>query len=116
VFVETCHRDALAAQRSRGIRPANRLPDGTLVLEEPRFDAMAGRLETHWYWAGPNGYGDKFASVRIYTVTELTTLMKRAGLAIRCAYRGCSQDLFDGGGEGLAARLGLLGERIEEES
>jgi SAM-dependent methyltransferase len=113
VFVETCHRDAVAVQRSRGTSPANRLPDGTLVLEEPRFDAMAGRLETCWHWAGPNGSGEKFASIRIYTATELTVLMKRAGLAIRSAHRGCSLDLFDGGGEGLAARLGLLSERIE---
>jgi D-alanine-D-alanine ligase len=111
VFIETCHRDATAASLSRGMRPANRLPDGTLVLEEPRFDPIAGRLETRWFWAGPNSAGEKSASVRIYTATELVVLMKEAGLRFQSAHRGCSEDLFDVEGECLGGRLGLLGER-----
>jgi len=116
VFIETCHRDGVAASASRGVRPASRLPDGTLVLEEPRFDPIAGHLETRWYWSGPNGAGEKFASVRIYTATELMALMKRAGLRIRSAHRGCSEDLFCADGEGLGGRIGLLGERVGEAS
>jgi SAM-dependent methyltransferase len=113
VFVETCHRDAVAARMARGVRPVNRLPDGTLVLEEAHFDPIAGRVETRWYWAGPNGIGEKSASLRTYTATELSALMKRAGLRVRSALRGCSEDLFDvQRGEGLCERLGLLGERV----
>jgi SAM-dependent methyltransferase len=114
VFIETCHRDALAASIARGMRPVSRLQDGTLVLEEPRFDPIAGRSETHWYWAGPSGTGEKTASLRIYTATELTALMKRAGLRFRSAHRGCSEDPFDVEGEGLGGRLGLLGERLAD--
>jgi len=116
VFLETCHRDAGVAQKLRGVRPPTRLRDGTRVLEVARFDPRSGRLEIGCSWTGPNGSGEKFASVRIYTVSELTTLTKRAGLMIRSAHRGCSADPFDPKGKGLNGRLGLLAERVEEAS
>src|ERR1017187_8665103 len=49
VHVDTMHRDIVAAKMSRGDRPASRLGDGTLVVEEPVFDPIAGRVKTSWY-------------------------------------------------------------------
>jgi D-alanine-D-alanine ligase len=90
VFVETNHRDQLVIGLSRNPRPAQRLPDGTLFVEEPRFDPVAGRLETTWYWSGAGGSGAKRASVRMYTATELVELMRAAGLVVRSTHNGCS--------------------------
>jgi SAM-dependent methyltransferase len=106
LFVETIHRDLVAARLARGQPPSQRLADGTLVVEEPRFDAVSGRMETSWYWAGPAGQGKKTASLRVYTATELVRLLERAGLRFRSAHQGCSTERFDLGG-----RLGLLAER-----
>jgi len=111
VFVETNHRDATAAFLARGATPSQRLPDGTLVIEEPRFDALEGRVETCWYWSGPAGHGEKPASLRVYTATELVRLLDRAGLRVRSAHRGCSPEPFRAEGPDLGGRLGLLAER-----
>ncbi len=111
VFVETNHRDLMAAFLARGVAPSQRLPDGTLVVEEPRFDAVSGRMETCWYWSGPGGQGRKPASLRVYTATELVGLLQRAGLRFRSAHRGCSAEPFRSEGPDLGGRLGLLAER-----
>ena len=42
VLIETMHRDFIAAKL--GSKPAQRLPDGTLVVEEPSFDPIRGRI------------------------------------------------------------------------
>ena len=111
VLVETNHRDAAVALLSRGGSLSTRLSDGTLVVEQPRLDALAGRVETCWYWSGPNGSGSKPASIRVYTATELIRLMERAGLRFRSAHRGCSPDPFHAAGPEMGGRLGLLAER-----
>lgn len=111
VFVETNHRDALAVFLARGIAPSERLPDGTLVVEEPRFDPIAGRLHTVWYWSGPGGHGRKPASLRVYAATELVRLVERAGLRFRSAHAGCSREPFRADAQGVGGRLGLLAER-----
>ena len=86
VAVDTMHRDVLAARLAREAVPAHRLPDGTLlVVEEPRFDPVAGRVETSWFWAGPRGSGQKSASIRVYTITELVRLLERVGLRLEAA-------------------------------
>ena len=46
------HRDVAATYLSREVQPAERLTDGTLVVEQPRFDGVAGRVKTTWYWYG----------------------------------------------------------------
>jgi SAM-dependent methyltransferase len=109
VFVETIHRDLVASLLARGQPPSQRLADGTLVVEEPRFDPVSGRMETSWYWAGPAGQGRKTASLRLYTATELVRLLERAGLRFRSAHQGCSTEPF-----GIGGRLGLLAEREPE--
>ena len=111
VVVETNHRDAVAAFLSRNASPALRLPDGTLVVEEPRLDAVTGRVETCWHWSGPAGAGKKSASLRLYTASELVALMERAGLKFRSAFAGCTTRPFEASGETMGGRLAILAER-----
>jgi SAM-dependent methyltransferase len=85
--------------------------DDDLAVEQPRFDAIAGRMETCWYWSGPSGHGKKPASLRVYTATELVRLIERAGLRFRSAHRGCTPEPFRAEGPDLGGRLGLLAAR-----
>lgn len=102
VFVETMQRDGVVARFAAGI-PGHRLDDGTLVVEKPRFDPIAGRIGTTWHWSGPAGTGSKSASLRVYTATEIVGLLGRAGLRFVSAHRGCTREPFD-----PAGRLGVL--------
>jgi SAM-dependent methyltransferase len=111
VVVETLHRDAVAASISRGATPSMRLPDGTLILEQPKLNSVTGRVDTRWYWWGPRGSGEKPASIRMYTITELVQLMTRAGLRFRSAHAGCSIDPFVAEGPMMGGRVALLAER-----
>jgi SAM-dependent methyltransferase len=110
VFIETNHRDRIIAD-FRGRSSGQRLRDGTILLEESRFDPVAGRVETTWYWSGPSGSGEKRASIRIYTVTELVKLVEQADLHLRSVHRGCFPDPFVSDGAPVGGRLGLLAER-----
>jgi SAM-dependent methyltransferase len=108
VFVETAHRDWVAAGlNSRGWR----LPDGTLMLEEPRFDSVSGRVDSTWSWSGPCGSGRKSSTVRSYNATELARLIGAAGLRLQSVHDGCSAAPFVGTGPGMSRRLGLLAVR-----
>lgn len=111
VVVETMHRDVAVALFSRTLRPAQRLPDGTLVVEEPVFDPIAGRVNTAWYWSGPAGQGSKKASLRIYTITELVRLLETAGLRFVSAHGGATTASFRGEGPEMGGRVMLLAER-----
>lgn len=112
VLVETVHRDLVVVRRSRGSTGgAQRLADGTLIVEEARFDSIAGRVDTTWYWSGPRGSGAKSASMRIYTATELVRLLEAAGLRVRSAHRGCSPAPFVFDPADAGGRLALLAER-----
>lgn len=111
VFVETMHRDRMVANLLQNPRPANRLPDGTLLVEEPRLDPIAGRVETTWYWSGPGGSGQKSGSIRVYTATELVKVVEAAGLRFRSAHNGCSTEPFVVPGSAVGGRLGLLAAR-----
>jgi SAM-dependent methyltransferase len=111
VFVETNHRDRTIANHRQGGSFAQRLPDGTLLLEEPRFDPVAGRVETTWYWSGPSGSGEKRASFRVYTATELVKLIEQAGLHVRSVHRGCFPEPFIEQGTPVGGRLGVLAVR-----
>jgi len=108
VFIETNHRDVMATFFARGQTPAHRRSDGTLFVETPRFDAIAGRVETTWYWWGPRGNGEKHGSIRIYSLTELVALMRRAGLELVSAHKGCSPEPFVAEGPSLGGRVGLV--------
>ena len=106
VFIDTMHRDAVVARHLTDTKRGNRLADGTLLVEDPRFDPIGGRMETAWYWWGPDGSGRKPASLRLYCVTELVRLIERVGLRFRSAHKGCSPAPFE-----LTGRLGLLCDR-----
>ena len=111
VAVDTMHRDLVAAYRARESTPAHRLPDGTLVLEEPRFDPIAGRIDTTWYWEGPSGCGQKSASLRVYALTELVRLVERAGLRLRSVVHPGTGEPFRATGPLLGGRALLVAER-----
>jgi SAM-dependent methyltransferase len=112
VLIDTMHRDAVAALFSRGAIPAQRLADGTLVVEEPTFDAVSGRVNTTWYWSGPAGQGRKSASLRLYTVTELVHLLQSSGLQFLSAHHGCSTLEFKGEGPEMGGRVAILAECV----
>jgi len=42
-------------------------------------------VETTWFWSGPRGSGQKSASLRVYTITELVRLLERVGLRLEAA-------------------------------
>lgn len=112
VLVETMHRDLVVARRSRGSQGgAQRLDDGTLIVEEARFDPIAGRIDTTWYWSGPRGSGAKPASMRIYSATELVRMLEEAGLRLRSAHRGCSPEPFVFDAPDAGGRIALVAER-----
>ncbi|HEX3660134.1 MAG TPA: class I SAM-dependent methyltransferase [Acidobacteriaceae bacterium] len=110
LVVETMHRDVAVALFSRGLRPAQRLADGTLVVEEPVFDPIAGRVNTAWYWSGPSGSGRKEASLRIYTITELVRLLEAAELRFVSAHGGSTTDAFRAEGPEMGGRVMLVAE------
>jgi SAM-dependent methyltransferase len=110
-FVDTMHRDVVVARRARGARTGSRLEDGTLMVEDQRFDPLSGRIETTWHWSGAGKSGQKSASIRTYTATEILGLAERAGFALVSAHEGVSLDPFTGAGIDAGGRLGLLLER-----
>ncbi len=111
LLIETTHRDGVAARFSRASVPSQRLPDGTIIIEEPRFDAVSGRVETTWHWAGPGGIGQKHASLRVYAITELVRLIEAAGLRFVSAHKGATPAPFVAEGPDLGGRVGLLGRK-----
>jgi SAM-dependent methyltransferase len=111
VLIETAHRDTVAALLSREGQVANRLADGTLVFEQRCFDPVAGRVETTWYWQGPAGSGQKSASLRVYTITELVRLIEQAGLRFREALQSRTGAPFEAKGPLMGGRGALLAER-----
>lgn len=112
LVVETMHRDVAVALFSRGLRPAQRLPDGTLMVEEPVFDPVAGRVNTAWYWSGPQGSGRKEASLRVYSITELVRLLEGAGLRFISAHGGSTTEAFRSEGPEMGGHVMLLAERV----
>lgn len=113
VVIETLHRDAMVALILRGSAPGMRLPDGTLLVETPKFDAVAGRMETCWYWSGPSGSGEKPASIRAYSITEIVRMLEVAGLRFRSAHAGCSTEPFRAEGPLMGGRVAILAERAD---
>ncbi len=110
-LLETNHRDPTVAFFARGGTWAKRRPDGTIVIEEPYFDPIAGRVNTTWYWYGPQGSGQKSASIRVYTPTELVRLLERAGWHVQSAHAGLSLDPYRAEGPEMGGRIALLAQK-----
>lgn len=111
LFIDTMHRDAVILRMERGIRPGKEMEDGTKIQEFPRLDPVAGRIETTWRWRTPGGReGQKSASIRIYTITEIVHKLESAGFELVSLHRGCSHEPFTD--EMLTERVGLLATRV----
>jgi SAM-dependent methyltransferase len=113
LVIDTAHRDLAVLNLLRGGKLCQRLADGTLVIEEPVFDSVAGRVSGTWYWSGPRGSGQKTMSIRLYAAPELVALVERAGLRFCSAHRGCSLEPFKAEAPDMGGRLGILAERPE---
>ncbi|MET0938151.1 MAG: class I SAM-dependent methyltransferase [Gaiellaceae bacterium] len=87
LVVETAHRDAM--MRTFQPRSWDPLPDGGVVLEERRFDYVAGEIEaTHTHLATDGQRQTHAYRLRVYSVTELAAMLREAGFAEVEAYGG----------------------------
>lgn len=106
--LDVANRDAML--RTAQPRSWKRLPDGTLVISEWTWDVPSGRY-THWQrLAGEDGTREYTHSVRVYTCTELATMLAGVGLSIVEMHGGFR-------GEALtleAPRLLLLARKADE--
>lgn len=113
VVVETNHRDLLCVFLSRSGKASSRLADGTLFVDEPEFDPIAGVARLNWYWSGPAGAGEKHATWRAYTPTEIVKLLESAGLRFTGAFQGLSKTPFRAEGPDVGGRLAVIAVRPE---
>jgi SAM-dependent methyltransferase len=115
VLVETMHRDLFVTILARGGPPAQRIEDGTLLVEEPRFDPLSGRIEITSFWSGPSGSGRRTSSLRLYSITELVRLLERAGLRLDAALSSESWQPFVASGANAGGRVALVARRAAPE-
>ena len=111
VVVETNHRDLMCGFIAGGSKASRRMPDGTLFLDEPEFDAISGAVRLNWYWSGPTGSGEKHAEWRCYTPTQIVGLLERAGLRFQGAYQGLSKNRYKAEGSEVGGRLAVIAVR-----
>lgn len=111
VVVETNHRDLTCAFIARGSNASRRMADGTLLVDDPEFDAIAGVVRLNWYWSGPMGTGEKHAEWRCYTPTQIVGLLERAGLCFTGAYKGLSKIPYKAEGPDVGGRLAVVAVR-----
>ncbi len=65
----------------------NRLDDGTLFLEERRYDALTGRSASTWTHVTPDGARrEREIAIRMYTPAELRRMFEAAGLPVVASY------------------------------
>lgn len=107
VIVESNHRDNIVARLAKGSPNAFRLPD-LMMIEEPTFDPATGRIDTTWHWATKDGTGSKSASFRVYAITELVSLVERAGLTVRGVHKGLTAEPY---GSDLTGRVAIVATR-----
>jgi SAM-dependent methyltransferase len=80
--LETQHRDRVAALSAADPRTWEER-EGTLLLVERFFDPVAGRAGEHLRFVGPDGAEEsRTFSTRLYTATELASLVRAAGLTV----------------------------------
>jgi SAM-dependent methyltransferase len=83
LLLETMHRDEVVAAYAENDRW--RLPDGTRVTAERRFDPVTGISHETWRWKKGRDSGERSHSLRLRTATEVVELVHRAGYhRIRC--------------------------------
>jgi 2-polyprenyl-3-methyl-5-hydroxy-6-metoxy-1,4-benzoquinol methylase len=111
VLVETNHRDLTCAFVAHGSKLSKRMADGTLFMDEPEFDALAGIVRLNWYWSGPGGSGEKHAEWRCYTPTQIVSLLELAGLRFTGAYKGLTKTPYKAEGPDAGGRLAIVAVR-----
>ena len=86
LLIDVANRDALLRQAQP--RSWKRLPDTSLVVSEWSWDVPSGRY-THWQlWLRGERRQEYSHSVRVYTCTELTTMLRGAGLEPEALFGG----------------------------
>ena len=87
LVVETAHLDA--CMHSFQHRSWDPLPDDGVILEERRFDYVAGEIEaTHTHLAADGTRESHSYRLRVYSVTELARMLEEAGFGEIRAYGG----------------------------
>jgi SAM-dependent methyltransferase len=83
-------------------------PDGAVHTQERSFDFLTGRQHSHVLSVYPDGTRtERDIDLRLYTLTELATMLSRAGLAVRQVWGG-----YDGQEYGFdSPRMIVLAER-----
>jgi len=85
-IIDVVNRDALVRQAQH--HTWKRLPDESIVLNEWTWDPRSGRY-THWQLLVAEGKQRSFQhSVRVYTCTELTHMLRDAGLTAEAVHGG----------------------------
>jgi len=80
-LLDVVNRDRLV--REFQAREWHAADEGWLVLEERTFDHLSGRMETRWVCVARDGVRyERLSSVRLYTASELRTMLERAGLKV----------------------------------
>ena len=86
LVVETMHRDRLA--RIFQARRWDPLPDDALLVEDGRFNWVAGETEVDHTYIAADGARHSFSyTLRVYTATEVDRMLRDAGFA-EIAYCG----------------------------
>ena len=106
LFIETMHRDVIVHARAQGTTTGFRGPAGLTVRERNRFDPVAGTIESTWTWTSPTIAGSRKSTIRIYSITELVSLVHRAGFTKTQCFAGLSGVPLTEAN--LEQRLGLL--------
>ncbi|MEA2318975.1 MAG: hypothetical protein QOD44_3164, partial [Solirubrobacteraceae bacterium] len=105
LVIETMHRDLLVRRFTE--QDWRLLGEGRLLLEQRTFDAAAGVAQTTQTLVETTGERESRSySVRVYSATELLTMLAAAGFS----ESRCSGDL-DGGPFGPGTRLVMVARR-----
>jgi SAM-dependent methyltransferase len=106
LVLETQHRDRIARMAGTQTR-AWEERDGTLLLIERFFDPVTGRAGEHLRFVAPGGEEEaRTFSTRVYTATELSSLVRAVGLVVEGVHGGPDEQPVS-----ADTRLLLLGRR-----
>lgn len=106
LLLETIHRDAIVHRHSLEQTPGMRGPDGMTLREKTEFDPIAGTIHSTWIWNSPTASGSKHSVMRVYSATEIVSLLRRVGFARVECFVGYSREAFHA--SSLAERLGVI--------
>lgn len=106
LLLDTIHRDAIVHRLSLGQTPGLRGPDGLTLRENTEFDPIAGTIHSTWSWNSPTTSGCKRSVMRVYSATEIVSLLRRVGFASVECFAGISREVFDA--SSLPERLGVI--------